>query len=259
MKLLRFALVGLAVAVSGCIDVDEQLMINRDGTARMDLSYSMAEQTIDQLKGIARLEADMAQAAGEKPAPKPAPDLLDLFLDPNAAQLREELKKYESCVRVDTLSVETQSARRYVRLSLYMKDLAALAKTDFFQKHGFSLTKNAEGDYTLYRESETLTTDPGVDLTTPEMTKALMPFLGGFKVLIKVTTPGTIKQTNASKRTTYSATWYYNYNDDPAAFAAFHNHRLLVEFRGKDVSLPDIASSRAGARGAGAPPPPARP
>lgn len=260
MKLLRFAFVGLALIVTGCIDVDQQWIINRDGSVRMEMSFSMAEQTIDQLKGVNRLEDEIARMSGETPGPKKPPDLLDLFLDPNVGRLREELKKYEPYgVRVESLMVETQSSRRYVRMALYMRDLAALAKTTFFQEHGFSLTKTAEGDYNLYRESETLTTDPGVDLTTPEMTKVLMPFLGGFKVLVKVTTPAPIKRTSAPKHTMHTATWYYSYNDDPTAFSAFHNHRMMIAFSGKDMNLPEITSSRSGSRSPVTASPPATP
>lgn len=123
-------------------------------------------------------------------------------------------------------------------MKLTFKNLANVAKADFFQKNGFSLSKTADGNYTLQREAA----NGNVNLLSPDMVKLFSPMLAGFNVALNVSVPGKILKTNAHKTSpqTNTATWSYDYDKAPNAFSAIQNQSFSIVFDGKGLNLPTI-------------------
>ena len=239
MKHLRLIALALVIALQGCLKVDETLTIEKNGSGNLDVLYSVSEQTIAQMKSMFKLRDQMAAVTGDD-APQTMEDRFQqIFFDPSEAQIRALFKKYESLgIQVETLKVDTRNATRTVNLKITFSDLAKVGRADFFPHHGFSLTHNSDGTYTFFRSPESDSflrpQDVGAD------SGLLSSVLTGFRVAIKVTTPGKVLETNASRRTLYNSAWIFDYDKDPKAVTALQNQKMKIIFDGNGINLPEL-------------------
>jgi hypothetical protein len=51
----RTAMAGLALAAAGCVQVEQSLTINRNGSGTYELRYALAEQTVQQMTAMFEL------------------------------------------------------------------------------------------------------------------------------------------------------------------------------------------------------------
>jgi hypothetical protein len=240
MKHLPVALAALATLVSGCIQVDETLTLEKNGSGNLEIIYSVPEQTISQMKAMFKLREQMAALSGE-PAVETREDVFEkIFFDPSEDSIRRELKKYEPLgITISTLKIESRNSARNVNLKVAFTDLPRLSKADFFPDHGFTLIRAQNGNYLFSRAPQG---EHGYEVQDfgPGTSGLLSPILGGFRVAIKVTTPGKILETNASRKTLYNAAWVFNYDKDPDAITALQKQYLKIVFDGTGLNLPDV-------------------
>ena len=226
---------------AGCIKLNESLTLKEDGSGSLDVTYSIAEQTITQLKAMNKLRDQLAIVSGDPSDVAAKDDLSALFMDPVEDSMRKRLKGYEKFgITAPTVRVESRNAGRYVTLKLLFDNLANAAKADFFQEHGFFLSKNAKGNYLLNRPAEAPDGSTSMDFSDPESVKLLTPLLGGFKVVIKVNTPTKILDSNATEKAARSATWSFDFDKDPKAVLALQRQAFTVLFDGTGASLPAV-------------------
>ena len=250
-RLPSLLLSGALALLAGCVKMEEVLTLKADGGGTLELKYSVAEETISRIEAMRRLAADLEAAAGQKPPAPTACDYSRLLLNPRQADIESKLKEFEAFgVNTERLEVKTRDARRQVEIRVRFGSLAELAKTDFFQSYGFSLTRRKDGKYRLYREAHVKTPLPKND--DPEVIKTMTPMLEGFNVLLTLHTPGRVVSANAPVRSSYSVTWRYDFDRNPNALAALENQEFEVVFEEEESRLPDIK------RG-GEPPPPVVP
>ena len=109
----RFALLFICLAAaSGCIKVDQTLELKRDGSGTLDVSYSVPEQTITQIKAMLKLERELAIAAGESAKTYKEDEYTRLVFIPVEELLRKKLKEFEPFgITVSTLKVSSRSGR----------------------------------------------------------------------------------------------------------------------------------------------------
>ena len=251
MKLLRLLLPALAILATGCLKLEETFTIRPDGSADLDLVYSISEPAVTQMKALLKVRDQMAALSGDTTV---SPDPYSkIFLNPAEEQLRRELKKYEKFgLSIERLKVDTRDGWRQVQVRVRCKNLADLAKTDIFRTYGFSLTKDPEANYVLFRDRESAG-DASTDVPDPETLKLMTPVLDGFKIVLKINTPGRIIKANSHLRSTHGATWEYDFNRNPNAINQLQDQQFNVVFQGrtaegKSLSLPEISQK-----------PPARP
>lgn len=237
----RLALGLSAAFLLGCIRADQSLTINRDGSAEFDVTYSMAEQTITQLKAMRKLREELRAAADRPPTASADDDFLYLLIDPEEQDIRDELMKYEKDgLEIKEVETETRNAWRHTRIKLACKDINRIAKTPIFVKHGFSLVKTADDNYLLARSRNNVDAATAPDFADSETLRLLGPLLAGFNVTLGIRVPGRILKTNATRHSLYSAAWVFDFNRDHNAVTAFHNHKIRVVFQGKGLSLAEI-------------------
>lgn len=242
MKCLRLLAAGLALFASGCLKVDETLTLEKNGAGSLELIYSIPDQTSNQMKSMIKLRDQMSAITGQA-QPRTSEDELErIFFDPSEAQIRQVLKKYESFgITIEVLKLEARNAARNVTLTLAFKDIGRAAKADFFPEHGFSLSHNQDGTYTFLRtpEGEGFAFQP--QNVSQDAAAILNPVLNGFRVALKVTTPGRIIESNASRKTLYNGAWIFDYDKNPNAVTALQKQSMKIVFEGKGITLPDLS------------------
>ncbi|MBN2302751.1 MAG: hypothetical protein JXN60_09580 [Lentisphaerae bacterium] len=223
----------------GCIEAEQILTLAKDGSGTYELSYTIPEQTITQMKGVAQLERDISIAASNEKHRENSYDYTQLVLDPSENKIRSAIAKYaEFGLSIEQLRIQVKNAQHEVLLKVNFNDIAKLAETDFFAVHGFSLQKDQNGRYILSR--------PGIGNQfqpkelTPETIRTLTPILRGFKILTRIYTPGAIIRANSHRVGRYSATWNFDFDIDPNAMLNFQKQTIRILFDGKDISLPEI-------------------
>jgi hypothetical protein len=231
----------LLPVLAGCIKVDQTLSLAKDGSARLEVSYSIAEEAVDRFQSMFELEARMARVAGET-LPKDREDAWHrLLLQPEEEAIRNRLAGYDKYgMRVDKLKVESRGGRREVQIVLLAEDLARAAESDLFRQYGFSLRKNRTGNYVFYRPGKKPPQD-AAQQPDPEDSEQLSPLLAGFKVHIRVNTPGRILETNAAGKGLYAATWTFDFDREPTALADLQRQDLYIVFDGRGLTLPEVA------------------
>jgi len=261
MKSFRLLVPFLAILLSGCLKLEETFTIRADGSATLDLVYDISEQAVSQMKAMLKVKEQMAALAGEEPAPQDA--RLELFLNPVEDQIRRELKQYEQFgITVDRLRVDARDNWRHVQLKATCKNLNDLAKADFFDNCGFSLSKDKSGNYVLFRNPAS-GNETSAGLSDPETLKLMTPILEGFTTTFKIATPGKILQSTAHTKSAYSASWEFNFNKDPSAINKLQDQQFKIVFEsktleGKSYKLPEIFQKKATVPAKGGKPTPAR-
>ena len=245
MKALRYLVPLVAILASGCLKLDETFTIRADGSANLELVYSISESAVNQMKAMFKVRDQMAALSGD--APSSQDDRMELFLNPVEDQIRRELKKYEKLgVTVDRLKVEERDNWRHVELRVSCKSLADLARTDFFPQYGFSLSRDPNGSYTFFRDRESGNENSPVSMMDPATLKLMTPVLEGFDVIFKINVPGQVLQSNAHVKTARGVSWEFSFDKNPNAVVALQEQQFKIVFEGKGsdgkaFSLPEVS------------------
>ncbi len=244
MKTLRLAFALILTVVCGCIRLDQALTLREDGSGRLEVTYTIPEQTIEQLRAIYKLREDMDAAAERETEFTLGQQYLRLYLEPELGKLRKDLKQYERYgVTVEKLNVESRGAARHVKFKLAFTSLAEIAKTPIFKQYGFSLSKNSDNNYVMVRAPMDTSPLPETDLSNAEATRVLSPLLSGFRVTLRVTTPSAIRATNAPKRSLRTAEWTFDFSDDPYALRTLQRVTPQIVFSGTGGKLPEVTQT----------------
>jgi len=245
MRNLLLLSAGLLAITSGCIQVDETLTIEKNGSGSLELLYTIPEQTVSQMKAMYSLKDRMDETLGQA-SPQTIEEAFErMFFDPTEDQIKRVLKKYEPLgVKTETLRVENRNSGRSVNLKVTFTSLEKISKADFFPEYGFTLLRNQNETYTFFRAAENTGTDPQGPGAKPQEPGLLSPIMSGFRVALKVTTPGKIIQTNASRKTLYNAAWIYDFEKDPNVLTTIQNQPMKIIFESKGLQIPEIRQTR---------------
>jgi len=231
----------VCISLAGCIQMEHDLRINSDGSAVYVLDYAITEQAISQFRAMFKLKQELAVAAGEPPPGPELEPLLAVFLDPSEADLRKHLKPFERLgVSIGSISQEPRVAWRHIKLQLDIADMAALAGEPFFVRHGFDLRKNAEGRHAWSRAPHIRDVDAVVKPLSAYELEQITPFMAGFKTVIKVTVPGRILSSTATRTSLQTAFWEFDFNRQPTAVQALLRQQFHLVFDVAQASLPEM-------------------
>jgi hypothetical protein len=240
------ALAGLAaLAAGGCFRLEQDLTLNADGSADVKLRYGMSEQS------IARLEA-MKKVAESNPNAKVQVNNPNLIFDESRIRAdfgqRKNEKKDEG-LELRNCRTESRDGWKYATLELRCQDMAAAGKAAeaLGTKGGYSLTKNADGNYVLEMygvkppasEPPGDKADPQAKAQKQEKTRALM---AGLRIAVKVNLPGEVIDTTAPEKDKRSVSWVLDIND-PAFFEKgeeMEKKGVKVTFSGKGLDLKEF-------------------
>ncbi len=234
----------LPLLSAGCIQMEHDLRIADDGSATYRLVYAISEPAISRFRAMFKLKEDLAVAAGEASPGKELEPLLAAFLDPEEAEIRKQLEAFaEAGVSVKSVRQETRAAWRHIELELEVANLATLARNPFFARHGFDLSRNAEGQYVWSRSPHI--TDVGsipAAPSDPEL-EEITPILAGFKTVVRVTPPGRILSTTAFRTTLQTAAWEFDFNRQPTAVQTLLRQHFHIVFDAPRATLPVLRTT----------------
>ncbi len=247
VQLLTAACLALS---GGCLNLDQTLTINENGSAVLDTTYSLTEQSIIQSRAMFKLQEQMAAYSPavtnkQEAASMTLQDVYTrLFLDPVEDQIKkkfEELQPYG--LIVDRLKIETHNTQRYISMQITIKDLAKFAETDLFRQYGFSLLKNSDGNYRFFKPRSVADNETQSVFSESDI-KLLTPILSGFRVNFKLVSPGPIISGPVSKSSPNIAEWLFDYDRDPNALLALQTKDMEVIFNGKGLNLPEVTLNK---------------
>lgn len=244
MRPTLLAAMTIAVALStGCIDVDQKLVLNADGSGTLDVKYNVPEETVSRVRGMMALSEQLSGVAEAGLPPVPDDEYVKLVFDPDEAALRKKLDSYKPYgIRTDELKVQTVGAVRRVYIKVSFADISKVAKADFFKDYGFSLVKSEKNNYVLYTRSPSqVNLDPGWDFSKPEVSRSLTPMMAGFRFNVNVKLPGRILKTNAHRQPSpVMAEWTYDFNADPNAVVRLQKEQFSAIFESAGVMIPQF-------------------
>lgn len=233
MRILHYLTVSVMVCATalmcGCIDAEPTLMLKKDGSGIMDLEYTISEQSITQFRAMVKLREELAAASGGSAGE--IDPIIKAFYDPTEERYKQVFQPLgKSGARIEEITIDTRNAARSVHIRVLFKSLEDLAKTELFTKHNITLATNKQGNRVLRRNAGKRTDDYSSRLSVEEQ-ETLIPILAGFRVVIRVNTPGMILRSNASKTSRYTAQWLFEYDKNPDAVTDIQNRPLEVVFQ----------------------------
>jgi len=212
--ILTVAMVAALVALCGCIEYEEDLTLNADGSGTLKVKYAMQEQ----------MAAMGGSDEGKGELPMDKKKVEDLFAKTDG-------------VTVSDVNVSLEDEKRVVTFTLKFDSLDKLVASNFAPfKDGAKFVKNEDGTFNYERKSMSneemggpkveKTEEPetpegeeipegeeapeGMEKMGEEMAKGMMKgMMGGNmpKFTYKVNFPATITETNADKHEGSSAEW----------------------------------------------------
>ena len=222
---------------AGCIKVDQTLVLEKDGSGIIDLTYGMSEESIRQWQDVAR---HMLDSTGPNGGSSVMP------FDFSDQDIRDDFKEYErDGVVLQSVKSEIRDGWKYRRMVIGFRTLAGLAKTGFLANRNISLVKDARGNYVFTQQAGgggnlppelAAFTDPATESLFSDMMK-------GFGAVVRVKTPGRILETNAPEKTDQQATWTFDLDRDPEALQKVQKSSLRIVFEGKGLDIPAFNSA----------------
>lgn len=240
---LRALLIALVPAcLGGCLEVDQEIELDSDGSLIAKLKYGAPESTIRQLQ----LMADLTETLhGLDPQTNhPTASHSTSVLGPQLFDFEYVQKHVESSkgpgLRISALDHNKKESRNSIEIKGAFDDLGHLRKLDHFAGQNMSLTKLENGNYELViRISEEGDYEiPTLRVGTEEF-RTIMSIFSGFRVSIKVRVPGRIVAASTFRKTARSATWSYDIKRNPNALRELHEP-LRVEFMGTGLALQEF-------------------
>ena len=234
MKKYTWAIVSMiAVFAIGCLKMDQDITLNKDGSGEIRMVYGMSEQTINQMKAMAEMAKQMAPEEGKLETPN------DEAFQFDPAQIREQFKGLkDKGITLKSIKTEKKDGWQYMSLRVAFKDISKLKDVPELGNSPITITKDAQGNYVI---SSGMGGDKmGQGMKNPEQMKAMLPMFKGMRVSLKINTPTKIIETNAPIKTRDSAQWVIDVDKDPDSLMKYSGQSMKIVFDGKGCTIPEV-------------------
>jgi len=220
-----FSLVAI-IALTGCIKMEQDITLNKDGSGNVKFVYGMSEQTLKQMEAMKQ----MSQSEEGEDADDDNPFEFD----------EEEVKKEfeamkEQGITLNSVKTTKEGGWQYMNIDFDFKDVTKLEDTSVFEN--VTIIKNADGNYVVSSKMDS--DDMGGDEGAEQM-KAMLPMLSGMRIAIKINTPNAIISTTAPIKSKDSAEWVFDVDKDPDSFLNMSKTDMEVIFGGAGCTIPEI-------------------
>ena len=232
-KYLWLAGLTIVFLISGCLKMEQEITLNKDGSGRIKIVYGMSEQTISQMKAMAEMAKQMAPEEGELTTPK------DELFQFDAAKIKEEFKGLkEKGITLKSVKTEKKDGWQYIDMVVAFKDISKLEDIPEMGNSPLTITKDAQGNYVI---SSGMSDDKmGAGMQNPEQMKAMLPMFQGMRVSMKINTPTNIIETNAPIKGKKSAQWVIDVDKDPDSLTKLSGMSMKIVFDGKGCTIPEV-------------------
>ncbi|MFH1038525.1 MAG: hypothetical protein V1789_07670 [PVC group bacterium] len=218
-----------AVALAGCIKMDQDITLNKDGSGSVKFMYGMSEQTINQMQTMSEMNK---QEGDDQPE------------DDNPFEFNEEKVKKEFAALKDkgitlkSVKTTTENGWKYMHVEFDFKDISQLNDADVMGDSPITIAKDAAGNYVI--TSKMTGEEMGAGDADAEQMKAMLPMLAGMRMALKVTTPGKIISTTAPIKTADSAQWVFDIDKDPDSVMNMSKTKMEIVFDGTGCTIPEV-------------------
>jgi len=229
---LTFSLLGVfLLTLTGCIDVEQTLILNSDGSGTIHMVYGVSEQGTAQMQELAR---SMQEAGGSDAEP--------MSLDFNDDDIRNDFKEYVPYgVALESVKTESRDGWKYRTLVITFRDLQGLAESGFLSDQAISLVKDGDGNYIFTQSSSS---NGESMLPADEMDPFTAKLMKGFRAVLRVRPPTRILRTNAQQKNEREAAWVFDLNEDSMALKNMQGATMQVVFDGKGVNIAEFRSGK---------------
>ncbi|MCP4800330.1 MAG: hypothetical protein GY893_10330 [bacterium] len=242
-KILTFVLtLALAAVMSGCVQMDMETNIEKDGSGTMEMTLSFSSivtETINEL-GIEEMSDDLGQ--------------LHEFTKMDQGELKKKLKVHD--VKLINLSQDMVNGRETTTIKLGFNDLEGLAFAMYElmedSNEGLAILDNGDGNYVLKthtydwpeiaeKEIEVeMSMDSMADLdfdkiqNQMELMGRMMGAISELDMKMKITVPGNIVESNAHKVEGRTSIWAIDSSNMTSEDGDMEPH---IVFSSKGLSL----------------------
>ena len=220
-----FSLVAI-IALTGCIKMEQDITLNKDGSGNVKFVYGMSEQTITQMEAMKQMSKseDGAEADDDNP------------FEFNEDEVKKEFEAMkDQGITLNSVKTTKEDGWQYMNIDFDFKDVTKLEDTSVFEN--VTIIKNAEGNYVVSSKMDS--DDMGGDAGAEQM-KAMLPMLSGMRIAIKINTPNAIISTTAPIKSKDSAEWVFDVDKDPDSFLNMSKTDMEVVFGGEGCTIPEI-------------------
>ncbi len=214
-------LIWTSLLLSGCVHLDEYIQINKNGSARIVITYSMP------VKGLTLLK-DSDAVLSELNGSKEKVDMPRIF---DEKKLRSHFKKYKG-VDIISLRVNQEDDRIITYFNLQVDDLRSALREGLFPYT--SLEKDKDKKNYIFSARYPF------NLNKLKTSKKLDEVIKEMQVIFKIKTPSAIIETNATKKLANMAIWEYSAKGTPFTKS---DGRFVVKFESSQLSFLDEKKS----------------
>lgn len=226
--------------IVGCVQVEQTLTLNADGSGSLAVSYGMSKEDVAQMEAMSR-EAFEAEGMTNDPE---AYAMFDFDED----DIRADFKAYEQHgVTLQSVKTAESNGWKYVHLNVKFKSLEGLSRTEFISDRTISLVRDEEGHY-LFRQAaaQTPAEEEAAGKEQDDVAAAMADLMKGFRAVMIVRAPSKILSSNAGASDETSATWEFDLAKDPNALERAQKLDMQVRFDGTGLSLPEFKPAGGG-------------
>lgn len=222
MRKVAFLMVLLLVSSIACIQVEQKITINKDGSALLDVHYSTDTLYIKMME----MMKQMAEASGAEMEENKGEDWFP-FSDEDVKKTYDnedfELNSFDSYYK---------DGKKHIDLEVKVKNIKDFMETEQFGEDAV-LSKNEEGNYVINLGEpfgEMGEEKREVDEQTRQMLK-------GLYVYLEFNTPTKIIKTTAQEQEEKLARWVFDIEQDDSFIETPPN--IYLEFDGKGLDFLD--------------------
>ncbi len=228
-KLMWVLGLGAIVALSGCVKMEQDITLNKDGSGNVKFMYAMSEQMISQMEMMAQMGAEEDMEVDD--------DAME-FDEAKVRKSFEELK--DQGITLNSVRSESRGGWKYMHVDFDFQDVAKLGETEAMGESPVIITRNEDGNYVITSTMGGEDIGLGDEEMDPAQMQMMMPMLSGMRIAVKINTPTNIISTTAPVKTARSAQWVFDADEDPESIMKMGQTRMEVIFDGRGVSIPEV-------------------
>jgi len=214
------------IALTGCIKMEQDITLNKNGSGNVKFVYGMSDQTLKQMEAMKQMSQSEDGAEDEDDNP----------FEFNEDEVKKEFEAMkDQGITLNSVKTTKKDGWQYMNIDFDFKDVTKLDDTPVFEN--VTIIKNAEGNYVVSSKMDS--DDMGGDAGAEQM-KAMLPMLSGMRIAIKINTPNAIISTTAPIKSKDSAEWVFDVDKDPDSFLNMSKTDMEVVFGGDGCTIPEI-------------------
>ncbi|TAN36416.1 MAG: hypothetical protein EPN23_08585 [Verrucomicrobia bacterium] len=230
-------LLALVLLAAGCMQIEQDLALNRDGSGVMQLAYMTQEGdgTLAQQAAREFLRQSLTISGGTARLPQ----------DMSDAEIRKEFAGYAPWgVKLERLSTERKAGRMVRRVTISFKSLQGLTRA-LLPERTVRLSRDTHGNYLLTQQpGDGASAASRLASAVADDSNPLVPELfKGFRATLRVTAPGRVVEANAVQAEQNTATWRFDFDQDPQAVNRLLQQSMRLVFDGRGLNLTPFVQS----------------